>query len=115
MSPPFINCRWEKSGGGFFSSWAETLAVFTPEYLMNGLPPYFARNLNPDGRQVWGTPGLAYLVDNNDNGATEAWSWWKSNVYSKVRGFESNPKWAIVPRSDKYHLPAQPTDIPPSH
>ena len=105
----------EKSGGGYFPSWAETLAVFTPEYLTNGLPPYFARNLNPDGRQVWGTPGLAYLVDNNDPGATEAWNWWKSNVYSKVRGFEGDPKWAIVPRSDKYHLPAQPTDIPPSH
>ena len=104
----------EKSGGGYFTSWAETLAVFTPEHLKNKLPPYFAANLSADGRQVWGTPGLAYLVDSNDAGAAGAWSWWVSNVYSKVRGFDGDPKWAIVPRSDKYHLPTQPTDIPPS-
>lgn len=104
----------EKNGGGYFPDWAGILAAFTPEYLANGLPPYFVKNLSSDGRQVWATPGLAYLVDNNDVGAAEAWTWWKSNVYNKVRGFEGNPKWAVVPRSDRYRLPAQPSDIPPS-
>jgi hypothetical protein len=104
----------EKSGGGYFSSWAETLQVFTPEYLNEKLPPYFARNLVPDGRQVWGTPGLAYLVDGNATGAVESWGWWKSNIYGKISNLANDPRWAIVPRTDKYQLPPQPTDIPSS-
>jgi hypothetical protein len=104
----------EKNGGGYFSTWAEIFAAFIPEHLADKLPPYFAKTLSADGRSVWATPGLAYLVDNNDARAVETWNWWKSNVYNKVRGFEGDPKWAIVPRSDKYQLPAQSTDIPPS-
>ncbi len=113
-APAIYQLPVEKSGGGYFTSWTETIAVFTPEHLKNYLPSYFAKNLSADGRQVWATPGLAYLVDGSDTGASEAWRWWVSNVYSKVRDFDGDPKWAIVPRSDKYHLPTQPTDIPPS-
>ena len=63
----------EKNGGDYFSSWAETLAFLTPEYLNDKLPPYFVKNVLPDGRQDWATPGLAYLVDSNEAGAAEAW------------------------------------------
>ena len=46
-----------------------------------GLPAYFASNYPASGRQVWGTPGMAMLVDQNAPGIASAWSWWKANVY----------------------------------
>jgi hypothetical protein len=45
-----------------------------------GLPAYFRNNLSASGRQVWGTPGLAMLVDQNAPGSAAAWSWWKANT-----------------------------------
>jgi hypothetical protein len=95
----------ERAGGGFFN-WHEILTIgFTASYLANALPGYFAQNLVSDGRVVWATPGMAYLVDSNLPGASKGWDWWMSNVYHKVPDFARNPKWAIVPRNDANTLP----------
>ena len=113
----------EKAGGGWFASWPDLIAnAMDPTYMdgsqaRGGLPAYFRNNLAASGRQVWGTPGLAMLVDQNAPGAAAAWSWWKANVYSKVPGphlvpFSSDPRWAILPRTDRNVLPPQPTTMP---
>ena len=65
----------EKAGGGWFASWSDLIANgIDPTWLSGsqsggGLPAYFASNLSASGRQVWGTPGLAMLVDQNAPGA----------------------------------------------
>ena len=102
--------------GGFFPTWPALEAAFAPNFLTgpdspsfpNGqaLPSYFASNLASDGRQVWLTPGLAMLVDQGATNISAAWSWWIGNVYSKVPDFATDPKWAIVPRTDTNVLPA---------
>jgi len=108
--------------GGFFPTWPALEAAFAPNFLTgpdspsfpNGqaLPSYFASNLASDGRQVWLTPGLAMLVDQSAPNIAAAWSWWIGNVYSKVPDFATDPKWAIVPRTDTNLLPTQPTTAP---
>jgi hypothetical protein len=113
----------EKAGGGWWATWSDLIAKgMDSNYLdggqaRGGLPAYFRNNLSASGRQVWGTPGLAMLVDQNAPGAAAAWSWWKASVYSKVPGshlvpFTSDPRWAILPRTDRNVLPAQPTKMP---
>ncbi len=113
----------EKAGGGWWATWPDLIAnAMDPTYMdgdqaRGGLPGYFRNNLSASGRQVWGTPGLAMLVDQNAPGAAAAWSWWKANIYSKVPGphlapFSSDPRWAILPRTDRNVLPAQPTKMP---
>jgi hypothetical protein len=111
----------EKLGGGFFSTWPAAIAALTPAWVSGpcptcvppgGLPRYFTNALGSDGRPVWLTPGLAMLVDRNAAGAAAAWSWWKTNVYSKVPDFSKDPKWAIVPRTDNKTLPPQSTAMP---
>ncbi len=113
----------EKAGGGWWATWSDLIAKGMDSNYMDGgqarggLPAYFRNNLSASGRQVWGTPGLAMLVDQNAPGAAAAWSWWNANVYSKVPEshlvpFASDPRWAILPRTDRNVLPAQPTTMP---
>jgi hypothetical protein len=113
----------EKVGGGWFASWSDLVANGLDPTWVNGsqagggLPAYFTFNLSASGRQVWGTPGLAMLVDQNAPGAAAAWSWWEANVYSKVpvagaQPFYQDPRWTIIPRTDNNTLPAQPTATP---
>lgn len=71
-----------------------------------GFPAYFTNNLNSDGRPVWLTPGLAMAVDQGQPRASDAWLWFKTNVYAKVPDFGNDPKWAIVPRTDGNVLPS---------
>ena len=117
----------EKTGGGFFPTWAATIAALQPAFLNGnesdgGLPAYFAANLFNQGREVWATPGLAMLVDEGAAGAAQAWQWWTTNVYAIVNSpaaaggsaFDLVPTWAIVPRTDTNTLPPQPTATPPS-
>ena len=83
------------------------------------LPTYWAANLTNNGRQVWGTPGIAMLVDAGDTAAPAEWAWWMANVYTPTanagatQGFAAVPWWNIVPRTDTNVLPAMPTTIPP--
>jgi hypothetical protein len=102
---------------GWFTTWAGLISALnlTPTCCGGrGFAIYFAGNLASDGRQVWLTPGLAMTVDQKQPGAVQAWSWWKANVYSKVRDFANDPKLAIVPRTDTNVLPVQPIAAPPS-
>jgi hypothetical protein len=107
----------EKKGGGFLPDWPSVIATLDPTWL-NGtrasvnLPMYFAENNASDGRNAYLVPGMAMLVDQNAAGAAAAWSWMQANVYSKVPDFSSDPKWAIVPRTDNNVLPPQPTTMP---
>jgi hypothetical protein len=116
----------EKAGGGFLANWPAVIGTMTATWLANtppfasqcgypagGLPEYFAVDDDADGRQVWLTPGLAMLVDQGAPGAATAWGWWQTNVYAPTPNFTSDPKWAIVPRTDTNFLPPQPTVMPP--
>jgi hypothetical protein len=101
----------KRGTGGWYTTWAGWISGLnlTPTCCGGvGFPTYFVDNLASDGREVWLTPGLAMLVDEQAPGATTAWSWWIGNVYSKVPDFANDPKWAIVPRTDANVLPAQP-------
>src|SRR5271155_749064 len=113
----------EKAGGGWWATWPSLIAgALDPTWVSGsqsggGLPAYFVSNLSASGRQVWGTPGLAMLVDQNAPAAAAAWSWWKTNVYSKVPvpgaiPFYNDLRWTIVPRTDDNILPAQSTTMP---
>ncbi len=110
----------EKAGGGWFASWPDLIAnAMDPTWISGsqsggGLPTYFANNLAPSGREMWGTPGLAMLVDQNAPGVASAWSWWEANVYSKVSAlaFSRDLRWTIVPRTDNNTLPPQSTTMP---
>ncbi len=124
---PFLVAQYqipvEKAGGGWWATWPDLIGnAMDPTWISGsrsggGLPAYFRNNLSASGRQVWGTPGLAMLVDQNAPGAAAAWSWWKANVYSEVGGthlvpFTSDPRWTILPRTDRNVLPPQPTKMP---
>ncbi|HUC69986.1 MAG TPA: hypothetical protein VMS01_02220, partial [Stellaceae bacterium] len=116
--------------GGFYPTWAATVAALTPAYVtganwpatgnsgVGDLVQFFARELTQTGRDdgypFWAMPGLAMAVDHGDAGAVPAWDWFASNVYQGItRGaIPGDPKWAIVPRTDTNALPAQPTAIP---
>jgi hypothetical protein len=113
----------EKAGGGWWATWPSLIAgALNPTWISGsqsggGLPAYFVSNLSASGRQVWGTPGLAMLVDQNAPGAAAAWAWWNANVYSKVPvpgaiPFNRDLRWPIVPRTDSNSLPPQPTTMP---
>ena len=110
----------EKAGGGWFASWPDLIAnAMDPTWISGsqsggGLPTYFANNLAPSGREMWGTPGLAMLVDQNAPGVASAWSWWEANVYSKVSAlaFSRDLRWTIVPRTDNNTLPPRSTTMP---
>jgi hypothetical protein len=113
----------EKAGGGWWATWPSLIAGALDPTWVNGsqsgggLPAYFVNNLSASGRQVWGTPGLAMLVDQNAPAVAAAWSWWKTNVYSKVPvpgaiPFYNDLRWTIVPRTDDNILPAQSTTMP---
>jgi hypothetical protein len=102
----------ERAGGGFMS-WNEILTKgFTASYLTETFPAYFARNIISDGRVIWATPGLAYLVDANVSGASSVWQWWMANIYTRVRDFANDPKWAIVPRREAGGVPPTSTYTP---
>jgi hypothetical protein len=61
-------------------------------------------------------PGLAMAVDHGDAGATQAWRWYRPNVYQMIPqdALQGDPKWAIVPRTDMNALPPQATTTPSS-
>ena len=87
----------ERAGGGSMT-WDEVRSKgFTSDYLTNGMPGYFARQLQPDGRAAWMTPGLAALVNLKTPDAPAAWAWFHANVYNKI-DFATDPRWAILPR-----------------
>ena len=92
----FYQLPVEKSGGGFFPTWPDVLGALTPTYLSTGLPAYFAQNLQSDGRDAWVAPALSYLYD--QPGGAQAWTWYQQNVYSVVPDYNTNPRWAIIPR-----------------
>jgi len=113
----------EKAGGGWWATWPSLIAnALDPTWISGsqsggGLPAYFAGNLSASGRQVWGTPGLAMLVDQNAPGVASAWGWWESNVYGPTYAhgiipFNRDLRWTIVPRADSNTLPAQSTTMP---
>jgi hypothetical protein len=102
----------EMTGGGYFSNWASFMSAITPSFLSSTLPQYFADNLFSDGRQVWAIPGASYLV--NKPGGAQAWNWLKQNIYNAVPDFNTDPKWAIIPRTDNNILPPISTYMPPS-
>lgn len=105
----------EKRGGGFFRTWGDLLAAFTPVYLQSTLPARFSNKLNDeDGYPFVALGGAAYLVDDGVAGASQTWKWLDANVYSKAPDKNRIVKWTIVPRTDGYQLPAQPTWIPGS-
>ncbi|HEV2099775.1 MAG TPA: hypothetical protein VGR45_12730, partial [Stellaceae bacterium] len=102
----------QQGTAGWFTTWAGLISALDLTSTCCGgsgfYPSYWNNNLASDGRQVWLTPGLAMLVDEEAPGAVTAWSWWEANVYSKVPDFANDPKWAIMPRTDTNVLPAQP-------
>ncbi len=116
--------------GGFYPTWAATVAALTPAYVtganwpatgnsgVGDLVQFFARELTQTGRDdgypFWAMAGLAMAVDHGDAGATQAWRWYRPNVYQMIPqdALQGDPKWAIVPRTDTNALPAQPTAIP---
>ena len=103
----------EPRGGGYFQSWSGVLAAFTPTYLGSTLPIKFSTQLSwADGYPFYALSDTAYLVDNHVAGAVEAWKWLEANVYRKAPDKTAILKWAIVPRTGDYRLPAQPTAIP---
>ena len=116
--------------GGFYPTWAATVAALTPAYVtganwpatgnsgVGDLAQFFAREVTQTGRDdgypFWAMAGLAMAVDHGDAGATQAWRWYRPNVYQMIPqdALQGDPKWAIVPRTDTNTLPAQPTTIP---
>ncbi len=115
----------EKSGGGFFATWAAMIAALKPAWLTgNGyvstdggvsLPAYWAQNLNADGRQGWAIAAAGFLT--GEPGGAQMWSWMQQHVYNAIGDWASNPgagpKWAVLPRTDANALPAMPTVPPP--
>ena len=117
------------STGAYFPDWqTEMNTAANPAWISGvgytgaastALPAYWAANLTNNGRQVWGTPGIAMLVDAGDPSAPAEWAWWMANVYTPTanagatQGFAVLPWWNIVPRTDANVLPAMPTTIPP--
>ena len=115
--------------GAYFPDWqTEMNTAANPAWISGvgytgvattALPTYWAANLVNNGRQVWGTPGIAMLVDAGDPSAPAEWAWWMANVYTPTanagptQGFAAMPWWNIVPRTDSNALPAMPTTIPP--
>jgi hypothetical protein len=115
--------------GAYFPDWqTEIDKAMNPAWISGvgyagaastAMPVYWAANLNNNGREVWGTPGIAMLVDAGDPAAPAEWAWWLANVYTPVvnasstQSFGADPWWNIVPRTDANVLPAQPTTIPP--
>ena len=113
----------EKAGGGWWATWPSLIArAMDPTWISGsqsggGLPAYFASNLSASGRQLWGEPGIAMLVDQNAPGVASAWGWWKANVYGPTYAhgiipFNRDLRWTIVPRADSNTLPAQSTTMP---
>ena len=115
----------EKSGGGFFATWAAMIAALKPAWVTgNGyvstdggvsLPAYWAQNLNADGRQGWAIAAAGFLT--GEPGGAQMWSWVQQHVYNAIGDWASNPgagpKWAVLPRTDANALPAMPTAPPP--
>jgi hypothetical protein len=103
---------------GTMGMWPSLEALYAggedPNYLA-GLKSSWVSNAG-NGRQVWMQPGLAMLVDQNAPGASAAWAWYFANGYSlpnAITTHNTDPRWAIVPRTDNNVLPPMPTSIPP--
>ena len=109
--------------GGWMDTWAKVTGSLTPAFLTSvgwqstwnsgagDLDTYYAAQLQADGRVIWLAGGLAMMVDAGDPRAATAWAWYKPTVYDAI-SLDSNPKWAIVPRTDSNVLPAIPTVVP---
>ena len=106
-----------QAANGLFATWTDVLAAIEPSYLTGvgwnpalgrSLPQQWAASQGAEGRHVWLQPGMAMMVD---QGLT-TWNWWNTNVYSHI-DFSTDPRWAIVPRTDPNALPAHPTTTPP--
>jgi hypothetical protein len=122
-SPSAPGCTFPPGG---FLTWPQMTGTALEPFWLTGsnytgsvapLPTEFANQLQAnDSYDIYPMAGLAMMVDHNDPGAAQAWSWYLPNVYNAIpAGYkQSGPQWFIVPRTDTNTLPAQPTATPSS-
>ncbi len=100
------------SPGGYFT-WNEIVTqAYTPTF-MTKLSNFYTGPTIADSYGPLTRMAAAYLIDNSVPGATQAWSWLKTNVYDKVSDYSRNPQWSFVMRTDTNVLPAISTYMPP--
>ena len=87
-------------GGGYFTTWAQAIDVYTDNYKNNIFPGYWRQNSVVDDRQVAASPAMAALVNPGAPGAAAAWTWYDTNVYAPAKAgwFSTVPGYAIRPR-----------------
>lgn len=99
---PSNSANWSNGSGPWYSSWGDVArAMGLPTSAPAGSP--LASGYPTDPTAYWGNlmPALAYAVDHNASGASDAWArvTSASNFSSLASGFDDNPVWGVKPRS----------------
>ena len=93
--------------GKFFTDWRSVLLAYQPEFQTMTTWPDFAFPNSPAGYVFIALAAASYLPELSNEGRTgeAAWQWMSQNVKNK-NILNSDPTWAIVPRTDSAADPA---------
>ena len=99
--------------GGWYTTWDDVFNISEDPAYLAALN--WGSSSPAGGRQTWVQPGLAMLVDAGAPNAAAAWAWWQTYAYGLITpSFRAtDPRWAIIPRTDSNVLPPMPTATPP--